>query len=83
MVAPGSPASAVQMKNSRLLMTLGAAMMAAAAMLGFATLNADPAEAQSGPCGTDNDSDDGAEKELLKLLLENSGRLKQLLPAPG
>jgi hypothetical protein len=45
MVAPGSPAGAVQMNNSRLLMTLGAALMAAAAMLGFAARSQNAAAA--------------------------------------
>ena len=75
MVAAGAPADAVQMNKTRSLVMLGAALVAAAAMLAYAGTRSEQASAQSGPCGTANDYVDASEASLAQQL--NSWRAGQ------
>jgi hypothetical protein len=69
----------VHMNKTRLLLGLGAAMMAATGLIGFASMRAEPVEAQSGPCGTANDGVDASEMELYSAI--NSWRVGQGAPS--
>lgn len=75
----GAPADAVQMNKTRPLVALGAAMMAAGAIVGFAA-RSEPAAAQVGPCGTENDAADASEQELHGLV--NQWRAQNLGAPP-